>query len=52
MADPLESKAASQATDAVVGGEACGLVDHHKAEGTHHRQMHKSEMTVAVQVAR
>ena len=52
MADPLESKAASQATDAVVGGEACGLVNYHKAKGTHDRQMHKPERTVAVQVAR
>jgi hypothetical protein len=36
MAHALDAKHAPHTTDAVVGGEAGRLVDHHKAEGHSH----------------
>ena len=33
VADASYAVAAPQSTDTVMGGEACGLVDHHKAKG-------------------
>ena len=37
MAHTLEAIATPQAADAGMGGETCGLVDHHEAEGADHR---------------